>query len=63
MTRPRHQVSWEPNVPGDLRPVSIRFHETTIAELRRVAKKLGVGYQPLVRAIVSKWVAERTEAA
>ena len=39
-----------------LRPISIRMDMKQIDELRLFAEMEGIGYQPLIRKIVSRWL-------
>lgn len=42
-------------------PVSIRLQKTLVEELKVMARKSGIGYQPFIRQILSKYVANKKE--
>lgn len=43
----------------DLQLISIRLQRTLIDDLKKIAKSEGLGYQPLMRQILTKFVNEK----
>lgn len=44
----------------DLVPVSIRLQRTLIDDFRMIAKRHGIGYQPLMRQVLTRFAAAET---
>lgn len=40
----------------DLQPISIRLQKDLIENLKALAKLNGLGYQPLIRQVLTRWV-------
>ena len=40
----------------ELKPISIRLQQKLITRLKLVAKHHGIGYQPMIRDILNRWV-------
>ena len=43
----------------ELQPVSIRLQKKLIADLKLLARKEGIGYQPLIRQTLTRFVLEK----
>jgi len=41
-----------------LHPISIRLQKSLVADLKAIAKANGIGYQPLIRQVLTRFVAE-----
>ena len=46
-----------------LHPISVRLQKQLIADLKLLADKDGIGYQPLIRQILSRYVLKQNEEA
>ncbi len=42
-----------------LQPITIRLQKTLVEELKTMAKESGLGYQPFVRQLLTKYVSEQ----
>jgi hypothetical protein len=46
-----------------LTPITLRLQKTLVEQLKKMAAKNGLGYQPFVRQILTQYVRENTKAA
>lgn len=44
------------NAAAGLHPISIRLQKTLIEDLKRIAQINGIGYQPLIRQVLKRFV-------
>lgn len=49
-------ISAELDAALDLHPISIRLQKSLVDNLRALAHLNGLGYQPLIRQILTRWV-------
>lgn len=49
-------ISRELDVALDLHPISIRLQKSLVDNLKALAHLHGLGYQPLIRQILTRWV-------
>lgn len=49
-------INTEVDVALDLHPISIRLQKTLVDNLKALAHLHGLGYQPLIRQILTRWV-------
>lgn len=49
-------ISEELNEALDLHPISIRLQKNLIDNLKALAQLNGLGYQPLIRQVLTRWV-------
>lgn len=57
------ELSQEVDDSLGLQVITIRLQKTLIEDLKELARKEGLGYQPLMRQILTKAVAARKETA
>lgn len=46
----------EIDAAAGLQPISIRLHRTLLDNLKALAQLNGIGYQPLIRQVLTRWV-------
>jgi hypothetical protein len=50
------EITLEVSAALELHPISIRFQKNLVDNLKALAQLHGLGYQPLVRQILTRWV-------